>query len=343
MYGVELIEKIRQSKDYDKMVLIILTSAKRNRDASRCAKLGITAYMMKPVKKSDLMDTIARSFGELEQDDRQSSEDEYSSANETQPSLKVLLVEDNMINQRLACRLLEKHGHEITLADNGLEALEELEKNGYEYFDAVLMDVQMPEMDGLEATRTIRKREKDTKTHIPIIAMTAHAMKGDKKRCLNAGMDDYISKPVDARQLNKALLSLSTHPPHTESHEEQEEELLQPEEAVDLSAILNNIDGDREFLNEIVSAFLEQSSELMTDIKTAVAENDNEALEFTAHTLKGAVANFGAEIVKETAFKLEQMGRNNDLSQAEAVYQNLEEEMDRVRTALAEEKAEEVL
>jgi len=202
MDGFTLVEQIRQRADLRDIIIIILTSAGRRGDAARCRELGISAYLTKPVGQSELLDAILNVLGANGQPQKQLQLVTRHSLREAKGSLRVLLAEDNAVNQKLASRLIEKRGHTAVVVSNGREALEALDK---QRFDLVLMDVQMPEMDGFEATAAIRAQEQNTNRHLPIIAMTAHAMQGDRERCLAAGMDGYISKPIGAQQLTDLL------------------------------------------------------------------------------------------------------------------------------------------
>jgi PAS domain S-box-containing protein len=204
MDGFELIEKIRHGPHPSTATIMMLTSAGHRGDAARCQELGVAAYLLKPIRQSELREAIARVLGAREQKGAIPLITRYSlqDAREPSASLRVLLVEDNRVNQRLATRLLEKRGHSVSLAADGREALVVLEK---ESFDLILMDLQMPEMDGFEATTAIRKNEKKSGTHLPIVALTAHAMKGDREKCLSAGMDGYLTKPIRAHELDELL------------------------------------------------------------------------------------------------------------------------------------------
>jgi two-component system sensor histidine kinase/response regulator len=182
----------------------MLTSAGHQGDGTRCRELGVAAYLLKPIRQSELREAIARVLGAREQKGAIPLITRYSLGDAHDPTaqLRVLVAEDNSVNQRLVTRLLEKRGHRVTVTANGREAVAAL---GNQNFDLVLMDVQMPEMDGFEATAAIREREKHHGAHVPIIALTAHAMKGDKERCLVAGMDGYLSKPIRSQDLDEIL------------------------------------------------------------------------------------------------------------------------------------------
>jgi signal transduction histidine kinase/CheY-like chemotaxis protein/ligand-binding sensor domain-containing protein len=209
MDGFTLVQRVRQQIDLRKMTIMMLTSAGQRGDAARCRELGIAAYLVKPIVQSQLFDAILNVLATKAQQPDEVPLVTRHSLREARQNLHILLAEDNIVNQVLVCRLLEKHGYSVVVANNGREALEELEK---EKFDLVLMDVSMPEIDGLEAVATIRAKEGVARAHIPVIAMTAHAMKGDRERCLAAGMDAYISKPIQPKELFQVIKSLALVP-----------------------------------------------------------------------------------------------------------------------------------
>jgi signal transduction histidine kinase/DNA-binding response OmpR family regulator len=204
MDGFELIEQIRQRPELSTATIMMLTSAGHKGDAARCKELGISAYLLKPIRQSELREAIARVLGAEKPEGAIPLITRYSLQDAREPgsSLKVLVAEDNPVNQRLTVRLLEKRGHRVVVAANGLEALAALKK---ESFELVFMDVQMPEMDGMEATAAIREEEKRSGEHVPVIALTAHAMKGDREKCLAAGMDGYLAKPIRPQELDDIL------------------------------------------------------------------------------------------------------------------------------------------
>jgi signal transduction histidine kinase/DNA-binding response OmpR family regulator len=219
MDGFELIEKIRQRPGASTATIMMLTSAGHRGDAARCQELGVSAYLLKPIRQSELREAIARVLGAREQKGAIPLITRYSlqDAREAPDSLRILLAEDNPVNQRLASRLLEKRGHFVVVAANGREALEALEKGS---FDLVFMDVQMPVMDGFEATTAIRKKEAASGMHVPVVALTAHAMKGDREKCLAGGMDEYLTKPIRPHELDEILKSyLARRVETTEAHE----------------------------------------------------------------------------------------------------------------------------
>jgi two-component system sensor histidine kinase/response regulator len=206
MDGFCFIEQVRQRPELSTATIMMLTSAGHRGDAARCQELGVSAYLLKPVRQSELREAIARALGTREHQGAIPLITRYSLGDSRDPAaiLRVLLAEDNPVNQLLATRLLEKRGHRVAVAANGREALEALDK---ESFDLVFMDLQMPEVDGFEATAALREKEKGSGIHQPVIALTAHAMKGDRERCLAAGMDGYLSKPIKPQELDEILES----------------------------------------------------------------------------------------------------------------------------------------
>jgi CheY-like chemotaxis protein len=199
MDGLELVVKIRERVDTSATFIMMLTSSGQRSDAARCRSLGVTSYLVKPIRLSELRDAMLR----LLTSTVMSRESQRA---RIQPgatrSLNILLAEDNAVNQLVMLRLLAKHGHRVSVAATGRQALE---AHARERFDLVFMDVQMPELDGFEATREIRRREGAAGARLPIVALTAHAMSGDRERCLDAGMDDYLTKPIDAKALAEIL------------------------------------------------------------------------------------------------------------------------------------------
>jgi CheY-like chemotaxis protein len=204
MDGFVLVERIRQSPHFATATIMMLTSAGHRGDAARCWKLGVVAYLLKPIRQDELREAVARALGAKEQEGVGPLITGFPLHDRREPSacLSVLLVEDNAVNQRMVARLLEKRGHRVVVAANGRKAIAALETDA---FDLVFMDIQMPEMDGIEATAAIRKKEQLSGKHQAVIALTAHAMKGDQERCLAAGMDGYLSKPIRPQELDAIL------------------------------------------------------------------------------------------------------------------------------------------
>jgi two-component system sensor histidine kinase/response regulator len=207
MDGFALVESTKHNPEWETATIMMLSSAGQRGDARRCRELGVAAYLTKPVRQAELLDAILTALGIKPKKQARPALITRHSLREYHGHLRILLVEDNAVNQLLAMRMLEKRGHTVTVAANGKEALVAVAANA---FQLVLMDVQMPEMDGFEATAAIREREKKSGTHVPIVAMTAHAMVGDKERCRAAGMDDYLSKPIRPEELSEVLKRYSS-------------------------------------------------------------------------------------------------------------------------------------
>jgi CheY-like chemotaxis protein/anti-sigma regulatory factor (Ser/Thr protein kinase) len=200
--GFMLVEAIRKSPGWAGLITVMLSSGGQRGDAQRCRELGIAAYLVKPILQSELLEALLGVLGSRPEATGPAPLVADDSLYQEKRPLHILLAEDNLVNQRLAMRMLEKQGHTVAVAGDGVMALAALERGR---FDVILMDVQMPSMDGVEATAAIRKEEKATGQHIPIIAMTAHAMSGDRQRFLASGMDGYISKPVHQKELFEAI------------------------------------------------------------------------------------------------------------------------------------------
>jgi CheY-like chemotaxis protein len=198
MDGFALAEHIQQNPRLVGVPIVMLSSLGQRGDAERRRQLGVAACLMKPVGESELLETIQHVLGKCSQTNETPSPTIPRALGEETRGLRILLAEDNVVNRKLAVRLLEKRGHQVVVAENGVEVLEALE---HEHVDVILMDVQMPDMDGFEATAVIREKEKIEGGHLPIIAMTAHTMKGDRERCLEAGMDGYVLKPIQSKEL----------------------------------------------------------------------------------------------------------------------------------------------
>ncbi len=334
MDGFTVAEHIKEEQGLLETTVMMLTSDNRSGDLERCKKLGITGYLVKPIKRSYLRDAIITAVGltkaaqlSLEKD-KPLQEPIRTLEEEKRNPLHILLVEDNAVNQKLALRMLEKQGYTVFIAGNGKEAVEAYRKGR---FDLILMDVHMPEMDGFEATASIRMLEKETGRHTPIIAMTALAIQGDRERCLEAGMDGYVSKPIRSKELFEAIDNLISS-----SSESRGENLEKPctDDVFHMSEALSRIDGDVEFFKELIQIFLENYSEQLTMIQDAVGRGDSKVLERAAHTLKGSVGIFCAKYVFEAALQLELMGREDNLTGARDAYATLEKEMGRLKPGL---------
>ena len=323
MDGFMLAEQIKQDPRTDSTVVMMLTSGDRAEDTRRCNELGISAYLLKPIKQSELLESIQLALGIT-----------VARKEAVQPvpvrphagSLRILLAEDSLVNQKLAVAILEGHGYVVTVAGDGREAVAASETAE---FDLILMDVQMPEMDGLEATRKIRAREARTGGHVPIIAMTAHALKGDRERCLEAGMDGYIAKPIHTKELFESIVKLSPERSGASCAEDRD-----GPEAVDMTETSRAACGNRETMKMLIVAELEEAPRLMTVIREAAARGDRAQLRSAVHTLKGSVRYFGAEQLFQCASHLEEMAPEATREEIEAAGLSLEKELDRMIGAL---------
>jgi len=323
---------------------MMLSSAGQAGDAARCREVGVATYLTKPIRQSHLLDAImialgTRATATAEGASRDAGAKPLSSTTSGH-GRRILLAEDNEVNQKLAVRLLEKRGYAVTVASNGREALAALDR---ERFDLVLMDVQMPEMGGFEATAAIRAREQGSSSHLPIVAMTAHAMKGDRERCLEEGMDGYVTKPIQPQILFDAIEALLPAAPVGEPDPIAAARPGAPPsidaeagtELIDRAQVLRRVGGDLDLLKELTEIFLEECPQLLTSVREAIAGRDGEALERAAHKIKGAVSNFSAHAAVEAALQLETMGREGDLTGAESVCVALESSIERLKPALA--------
>jgi PAS domain S-box-containing protein len=327
--GFSLVEEIRRERRLGSTIIMMLTSGDQPGDIVRCEQLGVAAYLLKPIKQPELFDAIVHAMGIAPAEDRLADAATAKQPSQIRP-LKILLAEDSLVNQKVALALLEKFGHEAIVANNGREALAVWGSQG---FDLVLMDVQMPVMDGFEATQAIRAKERQSGKHVPIIAMTAHALKGDRELCLEAGMDDYLPKPVHAEQLLEAIERVIGSP----APQGRQSEVTEIEEAgFDWSMALRAVGGDRGLLQSLAEAALGEVPNLLTRVREAVAAGDGKALQIAAHALKSSVRYFGQTQTAEHAYTLERMGRDGTLDDAEEPLALLERDVARFAEVLAE-------
>jgi CheY-like chemotaxis protein/HPt (histidine-containing phosphotransfer) domain-containing protein len=336
MDGLEVAERVNKNPDLNGATIMMLSSASRPGDVARCKQVGVAAYLMKPVRRGELLEVILEVLGGSVASASRVRTSKKRSANERRRGISILLVEDNPVNQMVALRLLEKQKHRVRVAGNGREALLAMEKTGYQGFDLVLMDVQMPEMDGLEATVAIRAQEKEKGTgfHVPIVAMTAHAMKGDKERCLASGMDAYLPKPINTQQLLGVIEVLAGVT--SETGNEPSPTSRPKEEVLDKSSILTAFEGDTELIREVLGLFLEECPRQMTAIREAVESSDAEKIYRAAHSLRGSLSNFAAAGAFQSAQYLEKLGREGDVARAGSAFQALEEHVSLLYSAMAE-------
>jgi PAS domain S-box-containing protein len=382
MDGFALTARIKDSPGLAGATIMMLSSSDPVGDASHCRELGVAAHLTKPIKPSDLLEAILTA---VHLPVRLNVPSDSAAPPRPRPvgrRLRVLLVEDNAVNQKLLVSLLETQGHKALVAANGREALSllgiddqggaEVSSRGGETvrgrgrdagmgngregseensraerrtlvpscsgpscpsFDLVLMDVQMPEMDGFEATEQIRRWEQESGGHLPIIAMTAYAMKGDRERCLEAGMDGYVAKPIQAQELWRAVEGVLPPTPRAAPAASALESM---EEVLDKKEALAEVGGNVHLLRELAGLFLDDCPRQMQEIREAIACRDAPRLRLAAHTLKGSVGNFSAPRAFAAAWQLERMGRELDLARAEEAQTTLEREIQRLEEALIE-------
>ena len=332
--GFSMVRWINNQKEIDINLIMMLTHT-RNRSMTDIKELGVKVTIKKPITHSDLLIAIKNALG-IVRTRKEMQTDHTATANESKKMpLKILVAEDLPFNQKFILRLLERWQHRTVLVENGQEVLEALVKDT---FDLILMDVQMPEMDGLEATRAIREQEKKTGGHIPIIAMTAHAMKGDRERCLAAGMDEYVSKPISSENLLRCIQSLNIEPAAADI--DAEDGPCEPCLRISKQDLLDAFDNDRELLKEVIDIFIADYPPLMETLKNALVSRDAELARRTAHDLKGMLKNFQADAASETAFALEEMGRTGEFEGGDKLCKTLNEQIVKIETALASMIAE---
>jgi two-component system, sensor histidine kinase and response regulator len=335
MDGFGLVQEIRCRPEILPVTVVMLTSAGHSGDAEHCRKLGIHSYLYKPVRRQELLAAILRALGHPQ---TTPSPLEVTPAMPQARSLHILLAEDNRTNQTVATRMLQKMGHSTMVAGNGKEALLLLTTRR---FDLILMDIQMPEMDGLTATRKIRESEKETQGHLPIIAMTAHAMKGDRERCIEAGMDGYVSKPISSKEVAEAIAGIArlqgegTPVISLEASQRDAMLLTAPSRIVwNMGETLERLGGDEKLFHEVIEIFLDDVPKHMASLRRAIAAGDAEAVEGAAHTLKGELGYLGISEVSQKARELEEFGSNSDLRFAADLYATLASELSELLTSM---------
>lgn len=320
MDGFAVANQIRDEFSLVGMIILMLSSGDVSSGASRCRQVGISHYLVKPVQQSKLFDALMDAFNRHAVMRPIEALRDVTGCVPANSKAHILLAEDHRINQILAKALLEKRGWTVKIAHNGEEAFAAWEKGE---FDLILMDVQMPEVDGLQATRMIRKAETGSGTHIPIVGLTAHAMKGDREECLNAGMDDYIAKPVCPDSLYTAIDRLLFSQ-------------WQDMPTVDLNGILTNLDGDRSFLADLVEQFLSDYPVTLKKLKNAFERKDFQQVEMIAHSLKSVVGIFGARHATHLLQSLENLSEAHVLQKAHSILPQLVSEMEKIEKSLVE-------
>jgi CheY-like chemotaxis protein/HPt (histidine-containing phosphotransfer) domain-containing protein len=341
MDGVELGRRIKESPELRDTRLIMMTSHGERGDAARVTQAGFAGYLTKPLRQSQLRECMALVLG------RGASPlaapgpalvTRHTVAESRKHRVRILLAEDNPTNQLVALKILEKLGYRTDVAANGREALAALQHIPY---DLVLMDCQMPELDGFEATHQIRDPESSVLDHrVPIIAMTAHVMKGDREKCLAAGMDDYLSKPVQPAELAAALerwLAKRGGSAGDDAERTAPAVMDSPETAApmfDRAAFLERLMGDEDLVREITEMFLADLPVQLEGLAAAVGSGDCLLAGQLAHGIKGASANVGGEALRDTAFELEKAGKAGDLAALKTLLPEAHERFARLKDAM---------
>jgi two-component system, sensor histidine kinase and response regulator len=315
-----LLARLRRIEGVPCPTVVVLTSALR-RDGPDTGATLVT----KPIKPSELLAAVRAALAGSAGAQPAAAPPAAVPARER---LRVLLVEDNPVNRKLAVHVLEKDGHSVVAAENGEIALGVLESST---FDLILMDVQMPKMDGIEATRAIREKERVSGAHVPIIALTAHAMAGDRERCLQAGMDGYLIKPIRPATLLEAIQRLQVVSPARPAQAPE----TGGAPALDREALLERVNGDHELLSEVTAMLLRDAPKLIAEVREAIERRDRDAFGYAAHTLRGMLRNFSAGAAEEAAARLQALDAGRDGARAEAACQALEREIERLSVDLA--------
>jgi signal transduction histidine kinase/CheY-like chemotaxis protein/HPt (histidine-containing phosphotransfer) domain-containing protein len=355
MDGTVLARNIRAADWGRSLPLVMLTSVEDRPNSSELVTLGFAAYLVKPVRQSRLFNTITEAISLAPAAAPQAITHDEPLLPAPQVPAKpahVLLAEDNDINQMVANEILSKAGHTCDIVDNGRKAFDAAFEKHY---DVVLMDCQMPEMDGFEATRAIRQREAEsaaagTPRHLPIIALTANAIKGDREVCLAAGMDDYVAKPIDPAQLIQAIAKAMAARPALPSQFAQAApsplpaqpavsapvQSVEESTPIDTLAFVSRCLGNTDLALDLLERFQDQLVKNIDDLRQSLAEGNAQLFVRLAHTLKGSAANVGANGVRQAAFDLERLGREGNLAPAKAMLQEVQAEIDRCRAFIPE-------
>jgi PAS domain S-box-containing protein len=329
--GFSLVQDLRRDEKLARTPVIVLTSGDRPGDIARGKELGVAGYLVKPIKQSELFDIIVEVL--VVATDAGEREPGRPALQPVRP-LTILLAEDSLPNQKLAVGLLTKWGHTVTVAGNGREAVAAWETR---FYDLILMDVQMPELDGLQATQLIRERERSTGRHVPIVAMTAHAMTGDREQCLAAGMDAYVPKPIRVLELQGVLADLFRQPASADrpSPTEHAAACGIQNGRIDWSAALESVQGDRDLLKSVIDAVRSECPAKLAELEQALCGKDAAVVRRSAHTIKGALRTFEAKQASDLAAQIEEAGQQGNLDGATGLVVALKHELAAVLEELA--------
>lgn len=359
MDGETLGQKIKKDPDLKDTILVLMTSIGKRGDAKRLEEIGFAAYLTKPVKQSHLYDCLVTVSGLKDKKPEKSTRSmftRHTNYKKQRQTVRILLAEDNLTNQKVALNTLKKFGYNIDVVETGNEAVKAVKRIPY---DIVLMDCQMPVMDGYTATAEIRSWEKkyngqdanrkgpshyppdpdatplNRSTKIPIIAMTAHALKGDREKCLRSGMDDYIPKPIHPKKLKEVIekwLDISK----TSKEPERVHESSDKDDIFDKNSFIDRMLGDEDLAREVIEEFLDDSSRQIDIIRESVEKGNAKELRYKAHSLKGAAANISAATLKEIAYKIEIAGEKGDLTHAAPLIPELDEQFKILKKNIAQ-------
>jgi CheY-like chemotaxis protein len=354
MDGFEIARLIKREGELAGTRLILMSTLPEKANLANAREHGFDDALSKPIRPSDLLEALLGvataqpaavpiSLGiPMPEAQGYEDEEEYGSEGERADRiLKILIAEDNPVNQAVAAGVLRKRGHKILLANNGAEAVRFFE---HEPVDIVLMDLQMPEMDGFTAVKNIRRIETGTGNHVPIIAVTAHAMKGDRERCLASGMDAYLAKPFPKEELVRLVESMALETstavptvnlgwaavPQAPAPAKNKAALSTKEQ------LISDLGDDEDLLKTLIQLFLDSTPKLLGELDAALLARNAGALERAAHSLKSSVGNFGAKHAMQLAQSIEFAGKNGELNEASEKVSELHEEMKRVMVALQE-------
>jgi CheY-like chemotaxis protein/HPt (histidine-containing phosphotransfer) domain-containing protein len=323
--GFALARQIKRDRRLRRTPVIMLTSAGRSDDVARCRRIGIDAYLVKPVKHSDLLDTLVTVFNVSARKAPAKRENRGAKPGPDR-ALRILVAEDNLVNRKLVTALLKKRGHAVTAVENGRVAVESIDRARRRPFDVVLLDLQMPEMGGFEAAQAIRDREGGSARRLPLIALTAHAMQGDRERCLNAGMDGYLAKPIDVDDLIETVEQFAAGVPPPGAVSDRAAPAAS-EAVFDERSALSHTGGDRRLLKETIALFRSDCPSYVRRIGSALKRRNGAALRSAAHGLKGALATIGSERGRELAAELEQLGGTRQFEEASGKYVRLRDHL----------------
>ncbi len=319
--GIELAQRIKADPAFSSTTLVALGATGEAEEAQQCREVGMAGYLAKPIRASELLELLRAVLASHSEQRKGSREQGVAHR-----KLRVMLVDDNRVDRRLGTRLLQKRGHDVVAVEDGKAAVD---LSGRELFDLILMDVEMPQMDGLETTKLIREREKVTGRSVPIIALTAHDMKG---RCAEVGMDDYVTKPVDAYEVNEVI---TRHVATREVDMDDTQTNTAGPRPMDEEAALERAGGEHSLLVELANMCLADTPDALESIRSAVQERDAKAIQRAAHKLKGSLLVLAADPASEAAYRLETLGAEGTLDNVVTALATLEQELERLQPALA--------